>query len=192
MANVRLDGMRVAILLGDNFEQVEMTEPRKALDAVGARTTLISPIPGHIHGVAHDRELRDTFSVELPLAQANPDDFDALLLPGGALNADSMRMLPSVQQFVRKIEHADKPIAVICHAPWLLVSAGLADGRTLTSYATLQDDIRNAGGTWLNVEVVRDGNLVTSRQPSDIPAFNAEMLAVFAEHRERAPLRHAA
>jgi protease I len=192
MANVRLDGMRVAILLGDNFEQVEMTEPREALDAAGARTTLISPVEGQIHGVAHDRELLDTFAVELPLEQANPDDFDALLLPGGALNADSMRTLPDVQRFVRKIEQSGKPMAVICHAPWLLVSAGLVKGRTLTSYHTLQDDVRNAGGTWLDIEVVRDGNLVTSRQPSDIPAFNSEVLPLFAEYRERAPLHRAA
>ena len=192
MPNVRLDGMRVAILLGDNFEQVEMTEPRKALDAAGARTTLISPVQGQIHGVAHDRDLQDTFPVELPLEQANPDDFDALLLPGGALNADSTRTLPNVQKFVRKVEQAGKPMAVICHAPWLLVSAGLVKGRTLTSYHTLQDDIRNAGGTWLDLDIVRDGNLVTSRQPSDIPAFNSEMLPLFAEYREHAPLRHAA
>jgi protease I len=184
--------MRVAILLGDNFEQVEMTEPRKALDAVGARTTLISPVQGQIHGVAHDRDLQDTFAVELPLEQANPDDFDALLLPGGALNADSMRTLPHVQKFVRKVAQAGKPMAVICHAPWLLVSAGLVKGRTLTSYHTLQDDIRNAGGTWLDIEVVRDGNLVTSRQPSDIPAFNSEVLALFTEYRDRATPRRAA
>jgi protease I len=192
MANVHLDGMRVAILLGDNFEQVEMTEPRKALDAAGAHTTLISPVPGQIHGVAHDRDLQGTFPVELSLEQANTDDFDALLLPGGALNADSMRILPNVQKFVRKVEQAGKPMAVICHAPWLLVSAALVKGRTLTSYHTLQDDIRNAGGTWLDIEVVRDGNLVTSRQPSDIPAFNSELLALFAEYRERAPVRRAA
>jgi protease I len=130
--------------------------------------------------------------VEQPLEQANPDDFDALLLPGGALNADSMRILPNVQKFVRNVEQAGKPMAVICHAPWLLVSAGLAKGRTLTSYPTLQDDIRNAGGTWLDIEAVRDGNLVTSRQPSDIPAFNSELLALFAEYRERASLRRAA
>jgi len=188
----RVNGMRVAILLGDNFEQVEMTEPRKALDAAGARTTLISPVLGQIHGVAHDRDLQDTFRVELPLEETHPDDFDALLLPGGALNADSMRMLPKVQQFLRNIAQTGKPMAVICHAPWLLVSAGLVTGRTLTSYPTLQDDIRNAGGTWLDIEVVRDGNLVTSRQPSDIPAFNSELLALFAEYRERAPLRRAA
>ena len=192
MANVRLDGMRVAILLGDYFEQVEMTEPRKALDAAGARTTLISPVEGQVHGVAHDRELLDTFPVELPLEQADPDDFDALLLPGGALNADSMRILPNFQRFVRNVEKAGKPMAVICHAPWLLVSAGLVKGRTLTSYPTLQDDIRNAGGTWLDSEVVRDGNLVTSRQPSDIPAFNSELLALFAAYRERALRPHAA
>jgi protease I len=184
--------MRVAILLGDYFEQVEMTEPRKALDAAGARTTLISPVEGQVHGVAHDRELLDTFPVELPLEQADPDDFDALLLPGGALNADSTRTLPSVQKFVRKIEQSGKPMAVICHAPWLLVSAGLVRGRALTSYYTLQDDIRNAGGTWLNIDVVRDGDLMTSRQPSDIPTFNSEVLALFAEHRERARPRRAA
>jgi protease I len=102
-----------------------------------------------------------------------------------------MRILPNVQKFVRKVEQAGKPMAVICHAPWLLVSAGLVKGRTLTSYPTLQDDIRNAGGTWLDIEVVRDGNLVTSRQPSDIPAFNSELLAVFGEYRERALLRRA-
>jgi protease I len=113
-------------------------------------------------------------------------------MPGGALNADSTRMLPNVQKFVRKVAQAGKPMAVICHAPWLLVSAGLTKGRTLTSYHTLQDDIRNAGGTWLDIDVVRDGNLVTSRQPSDIPAFNAEVLALFAEYRERAPVRRAA
>jgi protease I len=157
MANVRLDGLRVAVLLGDNFEQVEMTEPRKALDAAGAHTTLISPAQGQIRGVAHDRDLQGTFPVELPLEPATPDDFDALLLPGGALNADSMRILPNVQKFVRKVEQAAKPMAVICHAPWLLVSAGLVKGRTLTSYPTLQDEIRNAGGTWLDIEVVRDG-----------------------------------
>src|SRR3979411_939125 len=109
MANVRLDGMRVAILLGDNFEQVEMTAPRKALDAAGARTTLISPVQGQIHGVVHDRDLQDTFAVELPLEQANPDDFDALLLPGGALNADSTRNLANVQEFVRKVAQSGKP-----------------------------------------------------------------------------------
>jgi len=178
--------MRVAILLGDNFEQVEMTEPRTALEAAGAHTTLVSPVHGEIHGVQHDQELQDSFEVDLPLVQANPEDFDALLLPGGALNADSMRMVPEVQEFIRRMQGAGKPMAVICHAPWELVSAGAIEGRTLTSYYTLQDDIRNAGGTWLDREVVRDRNLVTSRQPGDIPAFNREMLALFAEHYSQA------
>ena len=186
MTNGSVNGMRVAILLGDNFEQVEMTEPRMALEAAGAHTTLVSPVHGEIHGVRHDQELQDSFEVDLPLAQANPEDFDALLLPGGALNADSMRMVPEVQEFIRRIQEAGKPMAVICHAPWELVSAGVIEGRTLTSYYTLQDDIRNAGGTWLDREVVRDRNLVTSRQPGDIPAFNREMLALFAEHYSHA------
>jgi protease I len=161
MTNGSVNGMRVAILLGDNFEQVEMTEPRTALEAAGAHTTLVSPVHGEIHGVQHDQELRDSFEVDLPLEQANSEDFDALLLPGGALNADSIRMVPEVQAFIRRMQEAGKPMAVICHAPWELVSAGVIEGRTLTSYYTLQDDIRNAGGTWLDREVVRDGNLVT-------------------------------
>ena len=182
MTNGSVNAMRVAILLGDNFEQVEMIEPRTALEAAGAHTTLVSPARGRIHGVRHDQELLDSFEVDLPLAQANPEDFDALLLPGGALNADSMRMVPEVREFIRRMQEAGKPMAVISHAPWELVSAGVVEGRTLTSYYTLQDDIRNAGGTWLDREVVRDRNLVTSRQPADIPAFNREMLALFAEH----------
>jgi protease I len=181
MSQQRLDGVRVAIMVAEDFEQVEMTEPRQALNAAGARTTLVSPMEGQVHGMKHDVK-QDAFPVELPLAQANPDEFDALLLPGGALNADFLRMVPQAQDFARRMQQAGKPMAVICHAPWLLVSAGLARGRTLTSYYTIQDDIRNAGGNWQDREVIRDGNLVTSRQPSDIPAFNREMLALFAEH----------
>ena len=186
MRETSVNGMRVAILVGDNFEQVEMTEPRATLESAGAHTTLVSPVDGEIHGVRHDQEVVDSFRVDLPLRQANPEDFDALLLPGGALNADSMRMVPEVQQFIRRMHETGKPMAVICHAPWELVSAGLVRGRTLTSYYTLQDDIRNAGGTWLDREVVRDGNLVTSRQPGDILAFSREMLALFGEHNVHA------
>jgi protease I len=185
MADTRLNGMRVAIIVADDFEQVEMTEPRRALDEAGARTTLVSPVSGQVHGMKHDQKA-DTFPVELPLDQANPDRFDALLLPGGALNADFLRVQPKAQEFVRKMQQAGKPMAVICHAPWLLVSAGLVKGRTLTSYHTIQDDVRNAGGTWQDREVVRDGNWVTSRQPSDIPAFNREMLDLFAAHQRQA------
>ena len=175
-----LHGLRVAILVADDFEQVEMTEPRKALEQAGARVTLISPVKGQVHGVNHDTKA-DTFQVDMPLDQAKPEDFDAVLLPGGALNADFLRVVPKAQDFVRSFDAAGKPMAVICHAPWLLVSSGLVKGRTLTSYHTIQDDIRNAGASWVDREVVHDGNLVTSRQPSDIPAFNREMIQLFSQ-----------
>src|SRR4051794_5227382 len=186
-----LDGMRVAILLADDFEQVEMTEPRKALEQAGAKTMLIAPKAGTVQGFNHDTKA-DSFAVDQTLDQANPDQFDAVLLPGGALNADFLRVQPKAQEFVKRMQQAGKPIAVICHAPWLLVSAELVRGRTLTSYHTIQDDIRNAGGNWQDREVIRDGNWVTSRQPSDIPAFNHEMLAMFAEHQRRGEQRRAA
>ena len=143
----QLQNVRVAILVADDFEQVEMTEPRKALDEAGAMTTLISPKPGQVTGMNHDVK-SDAFRVDMTLEQANPDDFDAVLLPGGVLNADSLRVNPKAQNFVSQIDKSGKPIAVICHAPWLLVSAGRVKGRTLTSYPTIQDDIRNAGGNW--------------------------------------------
>src|SRR6266480_7759467 len=175
-----VQGMRVAILVTDDFEQVELTEPKKALDQAGATTKIIAPKPGQVQGMNHDVKA-DTFPVDMTLDQANPADFDAVLLPGGALNADSLRMEPKAQDFVRQVNNSGRPIAVICHGPWLLVSAGLARGRTLTSYPTIQDDLRNAGATWVNREVVRDRNWVSSRQPADIPAFNREMLGLFAE-----------
>jgi protease I len=121
-----------------------------------------------------------TVSVDRTLDEARPEEYDALQLPGGCLNADSLRMLPKVQQFVKAFEEDGKPMAVICHAPWILVSAGIVSGRTLTSYHTIQDDIRNAGGHWEDREVVEHGNLVTSRQPSDLPAFNKAMLKLFS------------
>ena len=175
----QLNGMRVAIIVSDDFEQVELTEPRSALQQAGAQTVLIAPKPGQIHGMQHDKQA-DTFPVEQTLEQANPDDFDAVLLPGGALNADFLRLQPKAQAFVRRFDEQGKPIAAICHAPWLLVSAGLVKGRTMTSYHTIQDDLRNAGASWVDQEVVRDRNWVTSRQPKDIPAFNREMLSLFA------------
>jgi protease I len=132
----------------------------------------------------HD-EKADQFDVDLTLDAANPDDFDAVLLPGGALNADALRVEPRAQDFVRRIDRAGKPIAVICHGPWLLVSAGLTKGRIMTSYHTIQDDLRNAGATWVDREVVRDRNWVSSRRPSDIPVFTREMLALLAESKAR-------
>ena len=184
----QLNGMRVAIIVSDDFEQVELTEPRQALQQAGAETVLIAPKPGQVQGMQHDQKAQ-SFPVDQTLDQANPDQFDAILLPGGALNADFLRMQPKAQEFVRRFDQQGKPLAAICHAPWLLVSAGLVKGRTLTSYHTIQDDIRNAGGSWQDREVVRDRNWVTSRQPSDIPAFNRELLALFAERPAPAGVR---
>lgn len=175
-----LNGLRVAIVASQDFEQAELLEPRKALEQAGAKITVISPKPGEIQGVQHDVK-GEKVKVDMTLDQAKPQDFDALMLPGGALNADSIRMLPKAQEFVRYFQSNNKPIAFICHAPWLLVSAGLVKGRTLTSYETIQDDIKNAGGNWKDQEVLRDGNWVTSRKPDDIPAFNREMLNLFSE-----------
>ncbi len=181
--NKLLAGMKVAILVTDDFEQVELTGPKKALEEAGAQTTIISPHSGQIQGMNHD-EKAERFNVDLTLDQANPDDFDAVHLPGGALNADSLRMEPKAQEFVRRIEAANKQIAVICHGPWLLVSAGLVQGRTLTSYYTLQDDIRNAGGRWWDLPLVQDDNWVSSRFPQDIPIFNEGMIDLFSQYQE--------
>ncbi len=179
---------RVAIILSDDFEQAEMTEPRKALEQAGATTVLISPKPGQVTGVNHDTKA-DSFNVDMTLDQAQPGDFDAVMLPGGALNADFLRMNPKAQNFVRHFDSQGKPMAVICHAPWLLVSAGLVKGRTLTSYQTIQDDIHNAGGNWVDQEMVRDRNWVTSRSPKDLGAFNPAMVSLFAESMRKATQR---
>lgn len=181
--NNRLDGMRVAILVTDDFEQVELTEPKKALHGTGATTMIISPHSGQIQGMNHD-EKADRFNVDQTLDQANPDDYDAVHLPGGVFNADLLRMEPKAQDFIRKIEAANKPISVICHGPWLLVSAGLVNGRTLTSYYTLQDDIRNAGGRWWDLPLVHDDNWVSSRSPKDMEIFIQGMLDLFSDYRE--------
>lgn len=179
--------MRIAILATDGFEQVEMTEPRKALDAAGAQTVLISPGAGKIQGM-HHHDKGDTFDVDLKLESANPSDFDALHLPGGVANPDALRMNPQAVQFVKAFFEAGKPVAAICHGPWLLVEANEVRGRTLTSWPSLQTDIRNAGGTWVDREVVHDGQLVTSRKPDDIPAYNKQMIALFSGAR---PAAHA-
>ena len=179
-ANTRdLSGMKVAILACDGFEQVEMTEPRKALEDAGAATSLLCVHGGQVQGMHHDKP-GDTFDVQLTFEDANPADFDAVLLPGGVVNADQIRNSLFAQKFVQAIDGAGKPVAFICHAPWLLVSAGLVQGRKLTSWPSLQDDLRNAGATWEDQEVVRDGNWVSSRKPADIPAFNKAMVELFA------------
>lgn len=174
-----LSQLRVAIIATDGFEESELTEPVKALKEAGARAEVISLKPGQIQAFRHhDKSIM--VAVDRTLDEAKPDEYDALMLPGGALNADMLRVQPKVQSFIREMQNAGKPMAIICHAPWELVSAGLVRGRTLTSYHTIQDDIRNAGGTWVDQEVVEDGNWVTSRQPDDLPAFNAAMLRLFA------------
>jgi len=180
----KLNQLRVAILATDGFEEAELLAPRKALDEAGAKTTVVAPKAGKIQGFKHD-EKASRVEVELTLDEANPDEFDAVLLPGGALNADALRVEPKAQEFVRSIDKAKKPIAVICHGPWLLASAGLTKGRTTTSYHTIQDDIRNSGANWKDQEVIRDKNWVSSRKPSDIPAFNREMIALFSERRAK-------
>ncbi len=166
-----LRGKRVAVLATDGVEESELTEPVSALRGAGARVEIISqkrePIQAFKH---HDKATK--IDVDRTLDEASPGEYDALVLPGGALNADVMRVEGKAQQFVRQIDEAHKPMAVICHAPWLLVSAGLAKGRRLTSWPTIADDLRNAGAQWEDREVVVDENLVTSRGPKDIPAFN--------------------
>jgi len=166
-----LNGMKIAILVTDGFEQVEMTEPREALEQAGANTMILSPKPDNVQGFNHV-DKADSFKVDMPIKQANPDDFDGVLLPGGAINADALRVVPEAQDFVKRMDEQNKPIAVICHGPWLLVSADLVKGKTITSYHTIHDDIRNAGGNWVDQETVVDGNWISSRSPKDITAFN--------------------
>ena len=175
-----LKGLRVAILATDGVEEAELVQPRKALDDAGAKTSLIAPKSSSIQAMKHDEKLKK-YDVDLTLDDADPEEFDAVLLPGGALNAVALRVESAAQAFITSADEAGKPIAVICHAPWLLISAGRVEGHTMTSYHTIQDDVRNAGGEWVDKEVLVDGNWVSSRQPSDIPAFNREMIKLFTE-----------
>jgi len=180
-----LTDLGVSVLATDGFEEPELTEPVKALKDAGARVTIVSPTPGEIQGVRQDIDKTLKVKVDRTVKEVSAEEFDAVQLPGGAVNADRMRTVPEVQAFLRAMQNAGKPFAVICHAPWELVSAGLVRGRTLTSYHTLQDDIRNAGGNWVDREVVEDGNWVTSRQPDDIPAFNWAMIQLFSRARRQ-------
>ena len=179
MAN-ELNGKRVAIVATDMVEQVELLEPRKALDEAGATTELISIEPGKIQGFNH-YDKGDEIPVDRTIEEASADEYDALLLPGGVGNPDTLRMDENVVSFVRDFFEQGKPVAVICHGPWTLVEAGVVRNRTLTSWPSIQTDIRNAGGKWVDEEVHVDQGLVTSRKPDDIPAFNAKMVEEFAE-----------
>jgi protease I len=177
-----LKGKRVAILVTDGFEQIELTSPREALEKAGAKCVLISNVDGKVQGFKH-HDKADRFDVELSLAKADASDFDAVLLPGGVINGDAIRIEKKAQQFVQDIDRAGKPVLVICHGGWILISAGLVKGRTITTWPTLQDDMRNAGATWKDEEVIRDRNWVSSRKPDDLLAFNRESVRAVAEAR---------
>ena len=175
-----LNGLSVAILIDNGFEEVEMTKPRKALDQAGAKTSIVSPAGKEVR--AWDmKEWSASYPVDIPLDQANAEQFDALLLPGGVINPDKLRMRPEAVEFVKSFFDAGKPVAAICHGPWMVVETGNAKGRRMASWPSLKTDIRNAGGEWLDQPAVNDGNLVTSRKPDDIPQFNEAMIKLFAE-----------
>lgn len=182
-----LTGKRVAILATDGVEQSELQQPRDALDKAGASTRVVSLKPGSIKAWQHDK-WGDEIRVDLPIADARSEDFDALLLPGGVINPDRLRMDVKAVRFVREFFTSGKPIAAICHGPWMLVEADVVRGRTVTSWPSLATDLRNAGADWVDREVVTDEGLVTSRRPDDIAAFNAKMIEEFAEgvHDDRA------
>jgi len=175
-----LTDKRVAILVADGFEQVELTEPRKALDQAGARTQIVSTAKGQVQGWKHF-DKADHFRVDVPLESADAKDFDALLLPGGVANPDQLRSNARAVAFVRSFFDLGKPVAAICHGPWTLIDAGVARGRRITSWPSLKADLTNAGAKWTDEEVVVDQGLVSSRKPQDIPAFNREMLAAFGK-----------
>jgi protease I len=181
MADV-LKGKRVAILAADMFERVELEEPRKALEDAGADVEVVSIHDGELKGFDHF-DPANTVQVDRTVEEVSPGEYDALLIPGGVGNPDQLRGDENAVSFVREFHEAGKPIAVICHGPWVLVESGVVRGKRVTSWPTLETDIRNAGGEWVDQEVVVDGNLVTSRKPDDIPAFNREMLRIFSGER---------
>ena len=174
-----LKGLKVAILITDGFEQVEMVEPRKALNEAGASTRIVSPKSEQVRGWK-STEWGDTFPVDVPLDRAQAADFDALLLPGGVMNPDKLRMEPKAVEFVKAFFAAEKPVGVICHGPWTVIEAGAARGRKIASWPSLKTDLQNAGAEWLDQECVVDGNLVSSRKPDDIPAFNRELIGMLS------------
>lgn len=182
MANI--EGMKVAILIEDGFEEVEMVKPRQALDEAGAKTSIVSPKTNKVRAW-NFTEWSKEYLVDVRLESANPDDFDALLLPGGVINPDKLRMQPKAVAFAKAFFDAGKPVAAICHGPWTVIETGHARGKQIASWPSLRTDIRNAGAEWIDQEVVVDGNLVSSRKPDDIPAFNREMISLFSKAREQ-------
>jgi protease I len=191
-----LNGKKVAILVAEGFEQSEMVQPRKALEAAGAETMIVSPAEDEVQGWNHF-DKAERFNVDVPIEEANADEFDALLLPGGVANPDQLRMQPKAVQFVQRFAESGEPIGVICHGPWTLIEAGAVKGRTLTSWPSLKTDLVNAvktdlvnaGAKWVDQEVVVDGGLVSSRKPADIPAFTRKLIEEIGEgaHQGRRP-----
>jgi protease I len=191
MANRNLEGLNVAILVTDGFEQVELVEPRKSLDDAGAKTRIVSPKQDKVRGWKFT-EWGDQMPVDLALNQANPQQFDALLLPGGVISPDKLRMMPEAVEFVKAFFDAGKPVAAICHGPWTIIETGYVRGRNMTSWPSLRTDLRNAGANWTDEEALTDGNLVTSRKPDDIPAFNRALNNLFSRAEKSSQTRRAA
>lgn len=185
-----LNGKRVAVLVTDGFEQVELEEPKRALEAAGARVSIVSPQGRRVQGWRH-HDKADEFDVDVALDKASPGDFDALMLPGGVANPDQLRMNRKAVAFVSAFVDEGKPVAAICHGPWTLIEADAVDGRRVTSWPSLKTDLENAGASWVDEEVVVDNGLVTSRSPEDLPAFNAKMVEEFAEGSHRPKSRQA-
>ncbi len=179
-----LERMNIAILVADGFEQVEMTQPRQAFNDAGASTYLISPMGEQVRGWNHF-DKADEFAVDLPLDKANPEDYDALLLPGGVANPDQLRTNETAVKFIKAFFEADKPVAAICHGSWTLIEADVVKGCKITSWPSLKTDLKNAGASWVDEEVVVDGNLVSSRNPDDLPAFIDAAIALFSSQKAK-------
>jgi protease I len=184
-----LQGKRIAIVATDGFEQSELIEPKMALEQEGARVEVVAPHSGHIQGMRH-HDKGERVAVDQTIAEADPQQYDALVLPGGVANPDALRLDAEVVAFIRSFFAANKPVAAICHGPWTLIEADAVRGRTVTSWPSLKTDLKNAGANWVDREVVVDGGLVTSRKPDDLPAFCREMIKLFragaARHRQAA------
>jgi len=176
----KLDGKKVAILVSNGFEETELKSPKEALEDAGAETEIVSPVEKRVRSWA-ETDWGSKFKVDVPLSEADPADYDALLLPGGVMNPDKLRLEPKALEFIREFFDAGKPVAAICHGPWTLIDAGVAKGRRMTSYPSIKMDLKNAGADWVDEEVVVDNGLVTSRKPDDLPAFNRKMIEEFAE-----------